>query len=655
MNLDEIGYRDTGRKKMSSESNSSGDNSIEMIKRGENRSTETDTRGGWKGRMDFILTCIGYAVGLGNIWRFPYLCYKSGGGAFFIPYFIFLLLCGYPLFFMEASYGQFSSLSPITTWRMSPLFKGVGVGMVMVSGLVCVYYNVIVAWTLYYLFMSFRAVLPWSSCGNDWNTENCVDGSERVVINSTLSNYTVSTMSNISSHIITANGSLTLGSAKTSPSEEYWENHVLELSGGIEEAGIIRWPLLLCLILAWFFVFLCLFKGVKVLGKVMHFAAPFPYLVLLVLLIRGVTLPGAMEGIKFYVFPKWEKLGEFQVWGDAALQIFYSVGMGWGGIVTMASYNKFSNNIYRDALIVPIINCGTSIFAGFVIFSVLGFMAHQTGSSIEEVVSQGPGLTFVAYPAAVAKLPISPLWAVLFFLMLFTIGVDSQFGMVETCITAFLDTFPKTLRKRRVLVSAIACIIECLLGLPLITQGGIYVLQIIDWYCASFSLMLISLTEVLVIAHVYKTERFMADIEFMIGFKPHAIWIYLWKYVTPAVIVFIWLFSVITLGPVTYDGRSYPQWAIVFGWCLGVSSVLPIPGLIIFQILQERGSLRQRITKLMKPSEEWGPSVQEDRDRYFKHLALQKRTDLTALHIEEDGETEKHMFLPSSEKDSIPV
>lgn len=411
---------------MSSESTSSGDNSIEMIKRGEKGEVIKGDRGGWKGRLDFILTCIGYAVGLGNIWRFPYLCYKSGGGAFFIPYFIFLLLCGYPLFFMEASYGQFSSLSPITTWRMSPLFKGVGVGMVMVSGLVCVYYNVIVAWTLYYLFMSFRAVLPWSTCGNDWNTENCVDGSERPVTNSSLGNYTVDTISNISRVIIAANGT---ASAKTNPSEEYWENHVLELSDGIEDAGIIRWPLLLCLILAWFFVFLCLFKGVKVLGKVMHFAAPFPYLVLLVLLIRGVTLPGAMEGIKFYVFPKWEKLGEFQVWGDAALQIFYSVGMGWGGIVTMASYNKFNNNIYRDALIVPIINCGTSIFAGFVIFSVLGFMANQTGSTIEDVVSQGPGLTFVAYPAAVAKLPISPLWAVLFFLMLFTIGVDSQVGI----------------------------------------------------------------------------------------------------------------------------------------------------------------------------------------------------------------------------------
>lgn len=399
------------------------------------------SRDGWKGKLDFILTCIGYAVGLGNIWRFPYLCYKSGGGAFFVPYVLFLFLCGFPLFFLEVSYGQFSSLSPIAVWRMSPLFKGVGIGMVIVSGIVCIYYNVIIAWTLYFLFMSFRAVLPWSHCNNEWNTENCVDGVGGIHGNNSDNNTFATLFKNMTNQNLmnltaVANYVATKNRTLTPASEEFWENHVLQLTGGIEEPGVIRWQLLLCLILAWVFVFLCLFKGVEVLGKVMHFAAPFPYLVLLVLLIRGVTLPGAAEGIKFYILPDWERLADYQVWGDAALQIFYSVGMAWGGIITMASYNKFNNNIYRDAMIVPIINCTTSIFAGFVIFSVLGFMAHEANTTVKEVVSHGPGLTFVAYPEAVAKLPISPLWAVLFFLMLFTIGLDSQVSLLnqEICI-----------------------------------------------------------------------------------------------------------------------------------------------------------------------------------------------------------------------------
>ncbi|XP_052077275.1 sodium- and chloride-dependent glycine transporter 1-like isoform X1 [Mytilus californianus] len=569
---------------------------------------KTKARVGWQGRMDFLLTCIGYAVGLGNIWRFPYLCYKSGGGAFFIPYIIFLLLCGFPLFFLEVSIGQFSSLSPVTIWRICPLFKGVGMGMVVVSAIVCIYYNVIVAWTIYYLFMSFRNVLPWSHCLNSWNDDRCVDGLEEVLnitaLNITSANHT-----------------------KVTASEQFWENHVLAITDGIEDSGRVRWQLFICLSLAWLCVFLCLFKGVKVLGKVMHFAAPFPYLVLIVLLIRGSQLPGAVEGIKFYIIPRWEKLADYQVWGDAALQIFYSVGMAWGGLITMASYNNFHNNAYRDAMIVPIINCCTSIFAGFVIFSVLGFMAHTAGTTVDEVVKQGPGLAFVAYPEAVAKLPFSPLWAVLFFLMLFTIGLDSQFAMFETGISSFIDEYPRLLRSKRVLLAAVGCFVEFLLGIPCITQGGIYVLQIMDWYCASFSLMMISLIECVVIAWIYGTERFFKDIELMIGYQPHAIWHYMWRFVTPTVIFGIWLFSIITLGPVTYDGKNYPTWAIVLGWILGLLALVPIPLMMIIQIINTDGeTIIERVKKLTVPAKNWGPSKEEDIERYIQSLSYNEST-----------------------------
>ena len=589
---------------MSSNDSSRDTDSISIEKMELKTDGSIKARDGWKGRMDFILTCVGYAVGLGNIWRFPYLCYKSGGGAFFIPYIIFLLLCGFPLFFMEVSFGQFSSLSPVTIWRICPLFKGVGMGMVIVSAIVCIYYNVIVAWTIYYLFMSFRTVLPWSHCQNTWNTEHCVDG-----LGDTLNKTINATMGNSSEKLTTA-------------SEEFWERHVLDITGGIEDTGTLRWQLFICLSVAWICVFLCLFKGVKVLGKVMHFAAPFPYLVLLILLIRGATLPGAWEGIKFYIVPRWEKLADYQVWGDAALQIFYSVGMAWGGIITMASYNNFHNNAYRDAMLVPIINCGTSIFAGFTIFSVLGFMAHTAGTTVDEVVKQGPGLTFVAYPEAVAKLPISPLWAVLFFLMLYTIGLDSQFGMFETCISSFIDEYPRLLRSKRVIIAALGCFVEFLLGLPCITQGGIFVLQIMDWYCASFSLMMISLIECVVIAWIYGVDRFYKDIELMIGYQPHAIWKIMWKFVTPIVIFGIWLFSIISLKPVQYDGQDYPKWAIVVGWMLGMVSLLPIPLMMIVQIINTDGdTILERVQKLLKPDKNWGPSNSEDREKYAQSLS----------------------------------
>lgn len=194
--------------------------------------------------------------------------------------------------------------------------------------------------------------------------------------------------------------------------------------------------------------------------------------------------------------------------------------------------------------------------------------------------------------------------------------------MFETCLSSFIDEYPRLLRSKRVLLAAICCFVELLLGLPCITQGGIYVLQIMDWYCASFSLMLISLIECLVISWCYGVDRFYKDIELMIGFQPHFIWKYMWRFVTPAVIIFIWLFSIITLGPVTYDGKSYPTWAIAFGWILGVVSIVPIPVMMIIQIINTEGdTIYERVTKLTKPDKNWGPSTEKDMDKYIQSLS----------------------------------
>lgn len=187
-----------------------------------------------------------------------------------------------------------------------------------------------------------------------------------------------------------------------------------------------------------------------------------------------------------------------------------------------------------------------------------------------------------------------------------------------------MDEFPNVLRKRRVLVSAVACFIEFLLGLPLITEGGIYILQIIDWYCASFSLMLISFSECIAIAWVYGVDRFYKDIELMIGYQPSGLWKYAWRFVTPAVILFIWLFSIITLGPVTYGEKAYPSWAVTFGWCLGSVSIIPIPLCAIYQLLKADGTFKERLQIITSPSPEWGPRKEEHRQEYLESLETDK-------------------------------
>lgn len=205
-----------------------------------------------------------------------------------------------------------------------------------------------------------------------------------------------------------------------------YSKEILHISSGIDDIGDIVWSLLGADILVWIIIYLCIMNGIRSVGKVVYFTATFPFVILAVLFVRGITLPGAIDGIRFYITPKWTDLARLEVWSDAAVQIFFSLGPGWGGIINMASYNRFRNRNRWDAIAIPVINCSTSIFAGFVVFSVLGFMAKRTGLPVEHVATGGPGLAFVTYPEAIAMMPWPNLWAVLFFFMLFLLGIDTS-------------------------------------------------------------------------------------------------------------------------------------------------------------------------------------------------------------------------------------
>ncbi|XP_064625703.1 sodium- and chloride-dependent glycine transporter 1-like [Lineus longissimus] len=583
----------------------------------ESTDSENKTRGNWGGQMEFLLSCIGYAVGLGNIWRFPYLCMRNGGGAFLIPYFMFLLIGGIPLFFMELIIGQFSSLSPISVWDMCPLFKGLGWAMIVVSGICSVYYNIIITWVIYFLGMSFQWPLPWSKCDNDWNTKNCVERGRHasnysILINSTNLDTTTPVL-----FVQNFTGNSTANETqKMTSAEEFWQFNVLEMSDGIENLGGLRWQLVVCHVVGWLLVFLCLVKGIKSSGKVVYVTATVPYIFLTILLIRGCMMPGAIDGIIYYLKPDFGKLLEFRIWTEACLQIFYSLGPAWGGLITMSSYNKFNHNIYKDAIVVPFVNCFTSFFAGFVIFSVIGFMAYEAGLPVEKVITSGPGLAFVAYPEALTQLPGAPIWSVCFFVMLLTIGLDSQFVMFETLVSGIVDEFPQLFRGNKVLVTAGMAMFEMVVGLLFCSRAGMYIFQIVDWYTAFFSVTLIAATECLVIAYLYGMDRLIGDLEMMIGRRVCCGWKILWGGLTPIVMLVCLIYSIVAFDNPKYGDYSYPVWVEVIGWMLSFTSVIHIPAFIIYKMATTGGTFVQRLKSNVRPCASWGPALEKHRKNY---------------------------------------
>lgn len=553
-------------------------------------------REGWGNKMDFIMICIGFAVGLGNVWRFPYLVFKNGGGAFLVPYFISLIISGVPIFFLEISVGQMMQIGGISVWEIFPVLKGVGFAGATIAAIMCTYYIVICAWSFFYLFSSFTTNLPWGDCDNYWNNLYCNDPALQTEESNCSAPEGFFCTTNTSIYYNTSIGE--------SPAQQFWERRALGISDGIDEIGGLRWDLVGCLALAWIVTYFCIWKGVKQTGKIVYFTALVPYAILTALLVRGLTLPGASKGIEFYVTPDWQRLKSPTVWIDAATQIFFSYSVGIGSLISLGSYNKVRNNSLVDTLVVGFVNAGTSLFAGFVIFAILGFMADQQGVEVADVVDQGPGLTFIAYPTAVYYMPGGPAWAVVFFAMLIMLGLDSQFAILEGLVTSIMDEFPQyNLRQNRAVFLVVVCSMDFLLGLLCVTEGGMYFFQLMDTYGASgICLLWVALWECLAISYGYGIKKFYYKLSENIGFTPGWYWPLCWAGLAPAVSLGIFLFSLIDYQPAMYgEDYYYPIWGEVIGWLMAIVSMQWIPTYAIYIFLTTPGTFKERIHSITSP------------------------------------------------------
>ena len=429
------------------------------------------------------MAAIGSAVGLGNVWRFPYVCYENGGGAFLIPYFVALFTAGIPLMILEFSVGHRARKAPPEAFKkINKKWEWAGWLSVLMPFAVALYYTVIMAWCFSY--MIYALDLRWGE-----------------------------------------------------GAESFFHNFLGD-TGSITVLGGISIPALIGLIVIWLLVFLILYKGVKRIGKVVALTVPIPTILLIILTIRGMTLPGAMEGITYYLTPNFSALLDVNVWLAAYAQIFFSIGVAQGIMITYASFLKKKSDISNNAFIISLADAGTSFLAGFTVFSVVGYLAASQGVGITALGEQiaGPNLTFITYPTAISLLPFAAaFFGIIFFIALLTFGIDSAFSMIEP-VSASLNDKWKISKAKAV---GIMCSLGFVLSLLFVMGNGLHMVDIFDHFIANFGLVVIGLIECILFGWLFTVRKLRDHANETSDIKIGRWWEALIKYVIPLSLIHI--------------------------------------------------------------------------------------------------------------------
>jgi neurotransmitter:Na+ symporter, NSS family len=474
----------------------------------------------WSSRQAFILAAIGSAIGLGNIWRFPFKCYENGGGAFLVAYLIAMLTAGVPLLILELSLGhRFKLAAPLTFAKVDRKYEWIGWWAVIVGFMITTYYAVVMAWGLNYSVFSFT-----QSWGSDPNS--------------------------------------------------FFYNDYLSLTDGPLNIGKIQLPIFIALIISWILIVAAIWKGAKTVSKVVYLTVIIPWILLIVFVVRGVTLPGSGAGLIYYLKPQFVKLLDPQVWIAAYGQVFFSLSIGFGIMIAYASFLPKESDIINSAFIIALSDGATAFIGGFAVFGALGYYAQSTGQAVQDVLKGGPGLAFVTYPDIINKLPFSKLFGILFFLMLLTLAIDSAFSLVEAVSASLRDKYGWTHKKSNIIVALAAFGI----GILITTGAGLFWLDILDKWLEVFGLSVVVLLECFIIGWVYRIDNLREYANKFSEVKIGYVWVVLIKFVIPIVVLALIVTEAVNL--VTNGYGDYPFRALLLGGWI-VVFLLPIIALII--------------------------------------------------------------------------
>ncbi|MCF6808175.1 sodium-dependent transporter [Thiotrichales bacterium 19S9-12] len=481
-------------------------------------------RENFKSGWIFVLAAIGSAAGLGNVWRFPYLAYEHGGGAFFVAYFICLFILGLPLLIMEIGLGQitrFAAPRSLGAIGKSAKFKLVGWLAVLVSFGVLTYYVVITSWVVNYAIAA--PSLPWKEDANI-----------------------------------------------------YFHDHFLNLTSHISQVTHLNIPIFLGVIGIFIVLYLAVYKGTSGIARVAKWVTPIPFLFLFILLINSLFLEGASKGLMLFLAPEWSSLYSLNLWFDAASQVLFTLSIGFGVMFAYGAILDTEVNIKKMATAVIVGDTCIAFVSGLIIYSVLGYYATITNTPIHEVVEGGIGLAFVVFPQALALLPFGEgIFATIFYLALFALAFTSLVSMSEAILAAVMDGSNKLQRKGILLIVLLLALVFSLIYT---INNGLYILDIIDHFIAGYGVLIICLIQALIIGWGYDAERLRYNLKKQSNVHLTGLFNILIRMVIPAILTTLLLRQVIFDLEKAYGG--YPTFYVLsFG--VGSLVVLTIIGIIL--------------------------------------------------------------------------
>lgn len=477
------------------------------------------TQDGWRSRTGFVLAALGSAVGLGNIWRFPYLAYRNGGGAFLIPYLISVIVIGMALMLAELTVGhRFRAAQPQAfhrgrkSWEIAGWWA-VAVGMLGVN----LYYCVVIGWTVNYFFYAFP--LSW----------------------------------------------------EPNPGDFFFKTF-LGLSAAPTQIGGIRFAIVLSMAFVWFACWQIVSRGIAHgIEKALKAMMPLLIVLLLTLMVWSFFLPGAGAGLWAYVKPDFSKLLEPYVWGEAVGQTFFSLSLGFGIIAAYARYLPKDANLTADARWIVFGDTMFAVAAGVVVFATMGFMAHLQNVEIDKVIQGGPGLVFVAFPKAISSLPgMRPAFGALFFLSLFLAGLSSAISLIEALTSSLTDKFEAP-RSR---IVGIICLAGFLGSLMYTTGAGLYWLDIVDHHVTQYGLVFSGLLVSLFAGWILSKSDLLGHLGRDHDSPMGRLWIGLLRYVIPIALVALIGWTLIKDLTKPYEGYPVPM-LIAFGggWLVVLAAI----------------------------------------------------------------------------------